>query len=105
MKEVYEGVKLSFVDRIPKFHLFEASQVEYYRSASSIFVVTYSNLNSMDSSIIQNIFSKRHILVTDVPMEEEFFDAEGLSRVGSLSRVLDMQGGTMRPYNLYTDSI
>lgn len=94
MQQVYEGVKLSLVDRIPKFHHLEASHVDYNRSASSIFVVTYDRLNSMDPKTIQDVFSKRHILVTDVPSDNEFFDADSVSKVGSLSRVLDMQGET-----------
>ena len=100
MKQVYEGVKLSLVDRIPKFHHFEASCIDYNRSASSIFVVNHSTLNSMDPKIIQQVFSKRHILVTDVPFDDEYFDARSLSKVGSLSRVLDMQGETMPSVSL-----
>ena len=100
MKEVYEGVKLSLVDRIPKFHHFEASHVDYNRSASSIFIVKYSMLNMMDPKTIQNVFRKRHILVTDVPFNDKFFDADALSKVGSLSQVLDMQGETMPSISL-----
>jgi hypothetical protein len=104
MKAVLETVHLSLVDHVPKFQDPMARSLDANESPSSIYVIDYGTFNEMDSRFIQAIFRKRHILVTDVPYDEECFDADGLSKVGSLSRVLDMQGETMPSMSL-TDPI
>jgi len=78
----------------------KASHVNYDRYVSSIFVVLYSRLNSMCPQTILKVFRKHHILVTDIPFNDESFDAEGLSKVGSLSWVLDRQGEMMPSISL-----
>jgi len=56
----------------------------------------------MHPTVIQEIFRFRHILVTDVPSEKMEFNDEGLSKAGSLSRVLEIQGKGTSVY-LYSD--
>jgi hypothetical protein len=94
LEQIDRCVRSRFVDFSPKIHASGARDVDFDPMESCIFVVDHSKFMTMDAHVIQQIFRYRHILVVNVPAEDMKFDLNGLSRVGSLSRVLEIQGKT-----------
>ena len=59
---------------------------------SAFHIVTHDMFEKMSVKEIQDIFRKRHILVTNIPSAAMEFDSKGLSTLTSLSTVTYMQG-------------
>jgi hypothetical protein len=82
-----------FREKVPLHTLPEAQLKDTSKSDSSIFVVDYAEFLKMKTSEIQCIFKKKHILVLNHHQEELFkFDRQGLSRMGNMAFIQDMQG-------------
>jgi hypothetical protein len=92
LRETYQNVRESFVDGLPKHRLPSAQDIELTKGCSSIFVVEWSKFKTMSTLEIQRVFSQRHILVLNAPVETVNFDREGLGTIGSLTTTCEVQG-------------
>jgi hypothetical protein len=95
LREIHQAVESLYVNGRPLHHLPSARSVVYNpddRNQSSIFVVEYADFCKMAAVVIQDIFSKRHILVIGCPLPPEDFNCETLSHFGNLDSMRDIQG-------------
>jgi hypothetical protein len=63
------------------------------RDNSAFYIMTQTMFEEMSVKEIQDIFRKRHILITNIPSAPMQFDSRGLSTLTSLSTVTYIQGG------------
>ena len=56
-------------------------------SRSSIFVIRYEDFIVMSAHKLQEIFRRRHILVSDTPSTVDEFSAENLAALGGFERL------------------
>jgi hypothetical protein len=92
LRETYQNVRKSFVDGVPLHRLASARDIEPTKGCSSIFVVEWSKFKTMSTQEIQRVFSQRHILVLNAPVETVNFDREGLETLGSMTTTREVQG-------------
>jgi len=76
----------------PKHLLPSARSLDFDATASTIFVVPYTQFTGMQDKKIHEIFRNRHILVTGVPVAPLAFDENGLSTLAPLHQKTLFQG-------------
>jgi hypothetical protein len=99
LQDIQGNVESLYVGGRPLHHLNSARQLRFDRNdpgQSSVFVVEYPDFLKMSAANLQAVFKNRHILVLDSPSVVEEFNLESLCKLGSLSRVRQMQGKRMQ---------
>ena len=85
-------VEEEYVNQVPKHRLPTARSQTLHPDASVIFVTTWTEFMTMTSLEIQEVFRRRHILITDTPISTLNFDEEGLSTLAPLHQECVFQG-------------
>jgi hypothetical protein len=99
LRDLQKNIESLYVNGQPLHHLPSARLVEFDPEASSefslIFVVDYAQFVQLDPLVIQDIFRKRHILITGIPYEKESFDEDSLSIFGDIDRPREITGASL----------
>jgi hypothetical protein len=97
LTDVYESVQSHYYKGRPLHHLDSASDPHLNDASdratrSSIFVIPYPVFDTMDNRKLQQIFRDRHILVTDVPHDQQQFCEERLAALGGYEQIRNIHG-------------
>jgi hypothetical protein len=79
-----EAINAGFVNRLPR-HVSDCT-------SSAFLVMTEAEFKKKSVDDIQDIFRHQHILVTEMSTSTLKFDEKGLSSLGRLSVLIDIQG-------------
>jgi hypothetical protein len=93
LKEIIEMVERSYDKGVPKHRLASARSPTFDPKASAIFVVSWDDFLKIPPKDIQDIFRRRHILITETPVSTLEFNEEGLSTLAPLHQKNVFQGG------------
>ena len=91
LENVQQLVEECYVDGRPRHHL-PAAHNPATTTDSIFFVSSLQDYNKLSEEEIQDIFSLRHIIVTDIPTREYPWNQETLSKLGSLQQQREIQG-------------
>jgi hypothetical protein len=92
LKAIQAAVESRFINGVPPHRSPSARSVEYNPNGSSIYIVDWTEFQTLAPRQVQDIFRHRHILLRNAPVERGEFTLEGLEMLGSVTRQVSLQG-------------